>query len=399
MVGEFLTTSAHTSQLRFLTLILFGLLLFTSPTWAQSTSSKRKSKSSTATAPRKKSSARAGNPAGAATQKGPKAGAEKIPSPNTPNDSSSDSLAGSTSTSPTTAGTSTGNTSGNDAGNPAGAGSSPNAGDNTGLEEIYDRFESESSSDAGLSGAGTSGSGERGRGGTQGTQGTASGGSTDKADQLGRDQKEQAAEKKIDSVAELGNLAEFKDIAVIQKKYLPRTERFELSGNIGVSTNNQFFNNIGVGARLAYAFTEKYAVEGTYLFLTSSERDITTGLKDRNIQTQSFVEPESYTGVSFKWTPVYGKVAWFEKKIIPFDLYFTPGIGVTSTATGGSETTFSLGAGQLFALSKSTAIRWDFVWNFYQAQVRVDGRDQSQNQNDLFLMIGYSFFFPEAKYR
>lgn len=242
--------------------------------------------------------------------------------------------------------------------------------DESGLEEIYDRFETE----------------------------------TDKAENARAKkvdaQKEKKIEKEVNSISDLGTLAPFKDIAVIQRKFLPRTQRFEFSGNLLISTNNQFFNNIGLGLKAAYGFTEAYGIEATYLFLGSSARDVTTSLEDnQKIATTSLVQPESYMGLSFKWTPVYGKIAWFERKIIPFDLYFTPGLGVTSTANGGSESTVSIGAGQLFALSKATAVRWDFVWNFYQATTVDNGQSSKQNQNDLFLMIGYSFLFPEAKYR
>jgi len=241
--------------------------------------------------------------------------------------------------------------------------------DESGLEEIYDRLEDESAK------------------------------SKTTAPQTPDASKEQKVEKQIESISDLGKLAAFKDIAVIQRKFLPRTQRFDLSGSFIINTNNQFFNNIGLGIKLGYSFNEKYGIEGVYNFLTSSPRPVTKGLEERQIDTESFVEPEGYMGLNFKWTPVYGKIAWFEKKIIPFELYFTPGFGMTQTARGSSDSTFSLGFGQLFAMSKSTAIRWDFNWNFYQSEVRINSVPQTQNQNDLLLMVGYSFLFPEAKYR
>ena len=208
-------------------------------------------------------------------------------------------------------------------------------------------------------------------------------------------------EREYTKLSDLGTLAPFNDIAVIQRRFLPKTERFELSGSAVFNTNNQFFNILGLGLRGSYFFTEKYGFEVSYLFLNSSERDVTSNLQDspNNIKTDSLVEPDSYFGAAFRWTPVYGKIAWFEKKIIPFDFFFTPGFGMTKTVFGGSESTFSLGMGQQFALSKSSAVRWDFVWNFYSAETEVDGVRETKNNNDLMLMIGYSFFFPEAKYR
>ncbi len=212
---------------------------------------------------------------------------------------------------------------------------------------------------------------------------------------------DEEAEKNISRISDLGELAPFEDIAVIQRRFLPRSQRFELSAMGLISTNNQFFNNLGIGLRGTYYFREKYAIEGIYQFLTSTERDITKGLKDnQNIATDSIVEPEGYMGVAFKWSPIYGKVALFQKKIIPFDVYFTPGIGMTKTALGENESTVSLGVGQLFALSKGTSVRWDLNWNFYNATVKFDdGTSATKAHNDLLLMVGYSFYFPEATYR
>lgn len=219
-----------------------------------------------------------------------------------------------------------------------------------------------------------------------------------------REESEQKSEQQINKLSELSTLAPFDDIAVIQRRFLPKTERFELSSSVVLSTNNQYFNNYGVNLRGAYYFKEKYGIEGTYQYLTNSERPITKGLtENQNISTRSLVEPETYMGLVFKWTPLYGKMAWFQKKIIPFDIYFAPGIGVTTTASGGSSSAMSLGFGQLFALNKSYGVRWDFNWNYYQADVDVTTSGvtsiETRNQSDLFLGIGFSYFIPEAKYR
>jgi len=242
-----------------------------------------------------------------------------------------------------------------------------------GLEDLYDKFETEETQKS-----------ERQK----------------QLEQKRRAEEKQIAEKEISRVSELSTLAPFEDIAIIQRRFLPKTARFELSGSGLINTNNQYFNNIGLDLRAAFFFTEKYGIEANYMYISSSDRPITQGLKDNQlIQTKSLVQPEGFFGVAFKWSPIYGKVAWFQEKIIPFDLYFTPGFGMTQTANGGSESTLSLGFGQLFALSKSKAIRWDFNWHYYQTDVLVDNVATNRNQSDLFLSVGMSFFFPEASYR
>lgn len=241
-----------------------------------------------------------------------------------------------------------------------------------GLEDLYDKLETEESKQQ------------------------------EKKDAADRKEKreEKAREKELSKLSELVELAPFEDIAVIQRRFLPKTSRFEASGSGTVSTNNQYFNNLGLSARLAFYFQEKYGVEATYMFMTSTERPITKGLIDnQHIKTESLVQPESFFGATFKWSPLYGKMAWFQQKIIPFDLYFTPGFGMTTTSTGGAEPTVTMGVGQLFALSKSLGVRWDFIWNFYNTDVVVSGVTESRTHSDLLLGVGVSFFFPEATYR
>ncbi len=207
------------------------------------------------------------------------------------------------------------------------------------------------------------------------------------------------------NISGLVRLAPFTDIAVIQRRYLPKTGRFEFSASGVISTNNAFFNNIGLNARLAYYFNDKYGVEGIYQLMTSSNRPITQGLiSNQKIETQSLVEPKGFYGLTFNWSPIYGKMAWFQQKIIPFDIYFSPGLGVTQTSNDSGDTTVMLGVGQLFALSKSYGIRWDFNWNYYNATTSSTDTtgtvtSSTSSHSDLFLGVGFSYFFPEATYR
>ena len=202
-------------------------------------------------------------------------------------------------------------------------------------------------------------------------------------------------------LADLATLEPFNDIAVIQRRFLPKTGRFEFSGSLMASVNNPFFSNLGLGLRMAYYFSEKHGVVGQYYFLSNSERSVTEGLRDDQlVETKSLTTPKNYLGVAYKWTPIFGKMTWMNREIVPFDLFFTVGGGTTKTDLGNQEPTIHIGTGQVFAISKSMAVRWDLSWNFYQAEA-LDNNNESitNSQDDLYLMIGMSFFFPEAKYR
>ncbi len=207
-------------------------------------------------------------------------------------------------------------------------------------------------------------------------------------------------ETEIKGVSDLSSLSEFKDIAVIQKRYLPKTQRFEAFGGLNGILNDKFFSSIGVNGRLGYSFTERLGIELMVMVLATGERDVTKNLRERRgVKTTNFVSPQNYYGVDFRWTPVYGKMGFLNKKITTFDLYFSAGAGMTNTNQGGSEPTIHLGTGQIFAITKSAAFRWDFSWNFYNARSGVAGAGANSLYNNLFLTLGASFFFPEATYR
>lgn len=212
----------------------------------------------------------------------------------------------------------------------------------------------------------------------------------------------EAADKAVEvkELSDLGKLSAFKDIAVIQKRYLPKTGRFEFFGGGAVVLNDVFFMSLALSGRVGYYFQERYGIEFVAMMFNTIERQVTTDLREqRGVSAKSFITPENYFGLDFKWTPIYGKMSWINRKITPFDLYFSGGGGMTSTNQGSSVPTIHLGTGQVFALSKSMAFRWDFSWNFFSAKSEVAGTDAESTYNNLMITLGMSFFFPEASYR
>ncbi len=139
-----------------------------------------------------------------------------------------------------------------------------------------------------------------------------------------------------------------------------------------------------------------WGVELQYFSLSSTEAKATKELYEiQSIGTDSLSYTKEYLGASLLWIPIYGKMTWFNKKIVPFDFYFGVGGGQTRTASKQGIGTVNFTTGQIFALNKAFAIRWDFTWNFFSARaINEDGMI-----NNLFFSAGASFFFPEAKYR
>lgn len=222
----------------------------------------------------------------------------------------------------------------------------------------------------------------------------------DKAEeQLQQNPQTKEGEVQVKELADLAKLAPFSDVAMLQRRYMPRTGRFEAYLGLNTILNDAFFTAVGADARLAYYFTEKYGLEATALMLASGDRQTTKDLRNKiGIATTSLIAPKSYFGADFKWSPVYGKMSYMNRKIIHYDMYFAAGGGST-THSSGSSPTFHIGTGQNFALSKALTFRWNLDLNMYSATSKVGGNSTSGSYQNLYLGAGLSYFFPEAGYR
>lgn len=209
---------------------------------------------------------------------------------------------------------------------------------------------------------------------------------------------EAAPVKKFESITDLEKLSPFSDVSVIQKRFQPKSERFQFFGGLSYVANDPWFLGGGFNLRVAYGFTEAWSIEGVYYNISSQKREAIQNLADNNgVDTTSLISTKNYAGVSVMWTPIYGKMSLYDRRIIPFDMYFTLGSG-NSTLSGGDTSAapgISYGTGQIFALSKSMAFRWDLTGNTFQA--KSDSRPQTFT--NFLLSAGVSFYFPEAKYR
>lgn len=196
--------------------------------------------------------------------------------------------------------------------------------------------------------------------------------------------------------SELGQIAPFSEVSIIAKRYMPKTERFQFFGGLSLTTNDPFYFTNGFTLRGSYFLTEKWGVELTYLSLSSSQAKATQELLDiQSINTDSLAFTKQYMGASVIYTPIYGKMTWFNDQIVPFDLYFGLGTGSTKTHVKDGISTMSFSTGQIFSMTKSFALRWDFTWNFFSAKAI----NEEGTINNLLLSFGASYFLPEAKYR
>lgn len=209
---------------------------------------------------------------------------------------------------------------------------------------------------------------------------------------------------KVNELKDLSRLVPFREVSVIQKKYLPKTERFQFFAGLATTTNTPWFLNYGAKLNLGYHFTEAFGLELSGLFLSSSEREVSKEIRDNNgLRPEQFIYTKGYYGLDLIWSPIYGKLSNLDGTIIPFDMYFSFGGGSSKTNSDeGNVPTFHVGTGQIFAITKSIAFRWDYSLNLFQATpvaVTGGGTPAKGSYNDLILSAGLSFFFPEANLR
>lgn len=187
------------------------------------------------------------------------------------------------------------------------------------------------------------------------------------------------------------------DIAVIQRNYMPKSDRYLLSGGITWAANDQFYDTFGLNLKASYHFTERWGAETFLYYMTSSPSQVTKDLETKQFQVVSnLVTIRSYYGVSAYFNSIYGKTSLWDRKIVPFEIYQTIGIGSVQTIQSKSEVAFHIGMGELWSLDRSRTFRLDLSWVFYASNT-ING-DRSQN-NTLFVNFSFGKLFPEATYR
>ncbi len=202
----------------------------------------------------------------------------------------------------------------------------------------------------------------------------------------------------IKSVSDLRTLEEYFDIAVIQPRLQPKSKRFQLNASGGAIINNPWFNIFGVSLRGDYQFTESLGIELAIDQYSGSAGSSATDLADNlNVQINNFVQTKSYYGLHGLWAPFYGKLTLFNNKIVPFDVFFTVGAGQSAIegARSSSVVTYHFGAGQLFAIDRNLAFRWDIRMNQFQTESRLSS--SSVNIQNVVMMVGVSYFLPTLK--
>ena len=189
--------------------------------------------------------------------------------------------------------------------------------------------------------------------------------------------------------------------------------------------------NVGVGGSFGFNFLEKHGLEFRGAYSVVLPRRAITDLSDIlnfSLRHAPYDKTESFFGLVYKWFPVYGKMALWDRKIIPFETYFMLGGGLSRVICSQSsmirsmdlpvgaflgnclsqagdrltveknnmssvpvvkkwELTSILGIGQSYSLSRNTSFRFDITHQYY-------GHPIDNPNSDIAVSFGLSIFFP-----
>jgi outer membrane beta-barrel protein len=201
------------------------------------------------------------------------------------------------------------------------------------------------------------------------------------------------------------------DFSVVQNRTFSKDHKIAISPQWGTPINDAHSEGTLLGITGNYFWSERMGVQLTYISADLSNNESTDDL----VKYGSGVQPDhgklkSYYGVGYNFVPFYAKMSFWGKKIIYFDMAFTPHIGMTEyeqIIEGGNKSksslTYGLDVSQFFFFSRWLAIRVDLKNQWHsESVVRYHGNGVTtftgqkvgdKNIHDTMFLIGAMFYF------
>ncbi|MEK6608039.1 MAG: outer membrane beta-barrel domain-containing protein [Myxococcota bacterium] len=142
-----------------------------------------------------------------------------------------------------------------------------------------------------------------------------------------------AASVPADARADDGDVGRRRDVRVVQKRLFPKAGRWELGVYSGFVPNDAFINYVPVGLRLGRHFTERWEAELQvgYMFAIDSGLQSFLEEQDSDLRARARDKQQLRADVATLWSPLYGKLAAGQRRVIHFDGYLLAGAGALRT--------------------------------------------------------------------
>jgi outer membrane beta-barrel protein len=201
------------------------------------------------------------------------------------------------------------------------------------------------------------------------------------------------------------------DFSVVQNRTYTKEHRWFLTGQWGRPVNDQWNEGNVFGATGNYFFSERY---GMQLMYTKGDLHNSQAVEDV-AHYGSGIQPDhgrfnSYYGVGFNVVPFYAKMSFWGRRIIYFDMAFTPTVGMTqydqimeTHKTGKSAFTYGIDITQFFFFTNWFALRADLKNQWHTEEIvhyRGNGSNYSEGEKvrdkgiqDTMFLLGVTFFY------
>lgn len=198
------------------------------------------------------------------------------------------------------------------------------------------------------------------------------------------------------------------EFSVVQNRSYTKEKRFALLLSYGRLINDSFSDADNFTFSGSYFFNERYGIEVLGNIASPKDGAAVRGVRNLAFNTSGVIpahnKVNSYYGVNFNWVPFYAKMALLEKKILYFDIMFSPGLGLTEytnilkAGNSGGHTSPSLAfdISQQVFVNNTFAVRVDFRNRWFKEDIYYFSTGQKQKTDltlNQILQIGLMIFF------
>lgn len=176
---------------------------------------------------------------------------------------------------------------------------------------------------------------------------------------------DEALEVPEDELARESVLPKFDRPLGVRNRNVITANRFELSGAMGWSLTEAFFNNQQYALQGTYHFSETHAANFAYIGWMGGVSSYSNQLKNFGLKFDLTPGPKNAFLGSWQFNGYYGKMSFAKDTIMNLTLYSLLGIGMIDV--GGEYTpALSMGLGQKFYFTPNFSLRFDLRFLMYQ---------------------------------
>jgi outer membrane beta-barrel protein len=198
-------------------------------------------------------------------------------------------------------------------------------------------------------------------------------------------------------------------------------KKISVSLEYGIFLDDPFTISNLTGLTVNYVFSEKSGIQLDLWSVSARDSDTVQYFDHVNFQEPDHNLAAGYYGGHYTWTPftstIAARLGFLGKRDIPFDLTFSPGLGVTMlksaeitapptyvppAGTSQAAPTVALDLTQRFQIFDHWALRFDFINHLYNetiysSQTGAQGVSHMTYDNGFTVGFGYSCNLPPPK--